>query len=100
MPAVMRLNARRRVQLGVPTLRPWDMDVDPTGKPALRPYATIEELEAKTSAIFSQVDPQFGRYFETMRAEKLARPGEPQEQGVGWLLALLQRHPSPVHLYE
>jgi oligoendopeptidase F len=71
VPAVTRLNARRRAQLGVPTLRPWDMDVDPTGKPALRPYETIEELETKTSAVFSQVDPQFGRYFETMRAEKL-----------------------------
>jgi oligoendopeptidase F len=71
VPAVVRLNARRREQLGVPTLRPWDMDVDPTGKPALRPYETIEELEAKTSAVFSHVDPQFGQYFETMRAEKL-----------------------------
>jgi oligoendopeptidase F len=70
-PAVTRLNARRREQLGVASLRPWDMDVDPTGKPALRPYSTIEELESKTSAIFSQVDPQFGRYFETMRAENL-----------------------------
>lgn len=71
VPAVTRLNARRREQLGVETLRPWDMDVDPTGKPALRPYETIEEMEAKTSAIFSHVDPQFGRYFETMRAENL-----------------------------
>ncbi|MGE5334633.1 MAG: M3 family oligoendopeptidase [Nitrososphaerota archaeon] len=71
VPAVTRLNARRREQLGVESLRPWDMDVDPTGKPALRPYDTIEELESKTSAIFSHVDPQFGRYFETMRAEHL-----------------------------
>lgn len=71
VPAVTRLNARRRERLGVSTLRPWDMDVDPMGKPALRPYKTIEELEAKTSAIFSQVDPQFGQYFETMRAEHL-----------------------------
>lgn len=71
VPAVTRLNERRRQQLGVPTLRPWDVEVDPTGKPALRPYETVEELETKTSAIFSQVDPQFGRYFETMRAENL-----------------------------
>ncbi|HEU5349385.1 MAG TPA: M3 family oligoendopeptidase, partial [Ktedonobacterales bacterium] len=71
VPAVTRLNARRRERLGVPTLRPWDLDVDPTGKPALRPYSTIEELESKTSAIFGQVDPQFGHYFETMRAEHL-----------------------------
>lgn len=71
VPAVTRLNARRCEQLGVATLRPWDMDVDPTGKPALHPYQTVEELETKTSAVFSHVDPQFGRYFETMRAEKL-----------------------------
>lgn len=71
VPAVTRLNARRREQLGVATLRPWDMDVNPTGKPALHPYQTVEELETKTSAVFSHVDPQFGRYFETMRAEKL-----------------------------
>ena len=71
VPAVTRLNARRREQLGVATLRPWDMDVDPTGKPALHPYQTVEELETKTSAVFSHVDPQFGRYFETMRAENL-----------------------------
>lgn len=71
VPAVSRLNARRREQLGVETLRPWDMSVDPTQRPMLRPYTTMDELETKTSAIFSQVDPQFGQYFETMRAEHL-----------------------------
>jgi oligoendopeptidase F len=71
VPAATRLYAKRREQLGVPTLRPWDTEVDPTGKPALRPYSSIDELEAKTSAIFTQVDPQFGKYFETMRAEHL-----------------------------
>ncbi|HEX6544625.1 MAG TPA: M3 family oligoendopeptidase, partial [Ktedonobacterales bacterium] len=71
VPAVMRLNDHRRAQLGVESLRPWDIDVDPTGRPALRPYSTTEEMESKTSAVFSHVDPQFGRYFETMRAGHL-----------------------------
>ena len=71
VPAASRLYAKRREQLGVPALRPWDTEVDPTCKPALRPYNSIDELETKTSAIFTQVDPQFGRYFETMRAEHL-----------------------------
>ena len=34
VPAAQRLNERRQQQLGVPTLRPWDMDVDPPGQAA------------------------------------------------------------------
>lgn len=71
VPAVRQLNERRRAQLGIATLRPWDLNVDPRGRPALRPYTTTTELEERTSAIFSRVDPQFGAYFETMRAEGL-----------------------------
>jgi oligoendopeptidase F len=71
VPAASKLNERRRRRLGVETLRPWDMEVNTSGKPRLQPYATTTELEERTSAIFSLVDPQFGAYFETMRAEGL-----------------------------
>jgi oligoendopeptidase F len=71
VPAARRLNARRRARLRVPTLRPWDLEVDPAGRPPLRPYHDIAELEAKTARIFHRVDPQLGAYFETMRAEHL-----------------------------
>jgi oligoendopeptidase F len=71
VPAARNLNERRRRRLGVETLRPWDMEVNTSGKPRLQPYATTTELEERTSAIFSRVDPQFGAYFETMRAEGL-----------------------------
>jgi oligoendopeptidase F len=71
VPAVRQLNERRRQRLGVETLRPWDILVDTGGKPRLQPYTTISELEERTSAIFTRVDPQFGAYFETMRAEGL-----------------------------
>ncbi|HEY7091532.1 MAG TPA: M3 family oligoendopeptidase [Ktedonobacterales bacterium] len=71
VPAASKLNERRRQRLGVETLRPWDMEVNTSGKPRLQPYATVAELEERTSAIFSRVDPQFGDYFETMRAEGL-----------------------------
>jgi len=71
VPSAKRINARRREQLGVPALRPWDSDVDPTGRKPLRPYATIDELETKTSNIFHAVDQQLGGYFDIMRREGL-----------------------------
>ncbi|MGH2517439.1 MAG: M3 family metallopeptidase, partial [Ktedonobacterales bacterium] len=71
VPAARRLYARRREQLGVPTLRPWDTDVDPTNRAPLRPYTTIDELEAKTANIFTAVDPALGDYFAIMRRENL-----------------------------
>jgi oligoendopeptidase F len=71
VPAVRRLDERRRERLGVPSLRIWDPTVDPAGRTALRPYATIAELEEKTTEVFRRVDPQFAAYFATMRAEGL-----------------------------
>ena len=68
VPAATRLYEKRRERLGLPTLRPWDITVDTSGRPALHPYDTIEELESRTSAIFAQVEPAFGADFETMRA--------------------------------
>src|SRR5262249_21380616 len=70
-PAAVRRRERRRARLGLEKLRPWDLDVDPSGRPALRPYQTIEELEARMVNVFRAVDPQFADYFETMRAERL-----------------------------
>ncbi len=71
VPAALELYEKRRQQLGVERLRPWDLDVDPQARPPLRPFASVPELEAKTSAIFRQVDPQLGEYFEVMRREGL-----------------------------
>lgn len=71
VPAARRLNEQRRRRLGVETLRPWDMQVDTSGRPRLQPYTTMSEFEERTSAIFTRVDPQFGVNFETMRAEGL-----------------------------
>ncbi len=71
VPAAQRICERRRKQLGLETLRPWDIDVDPQGRPPLRPFQTIVELEEKASAIFHQVDPELGGRFDLMRRQKL-----------------------------
>jgi oligoendopeptidase F len=80
VPAALKLYEKRRRQLGVERLRPWDLEVDPLSRPPLQPFKSVSELEAKTAAIFHKVDPQLGEYFEIMRREGLLdldnRPGK------------------------
>ncbi|HET7035867.1 MAG TPA: M3 family oligoendopeptidase [Thermomicrobiaceae bacterium] len=71
VPALARRYELRRRQLGVETLRPWDVSVDPFNRPPLAPYETIDELTGKAEAIFQRVDPVLGDYFATMRREEL-----------------------------
>ena len=71
VPAASRLYEKRLRRLGVKSLRPWDLEVDPFNRPPLIPFKTIPELEEKTSFIFHQVDPDLGEYFEIMRRENL-----------------------------
>lgn len=71
VPAARRLYEKRRQQLGVETLRPWDLEVDPLGRPPLKPYERIEQLVSGVSAIFHQIHPQLGEYFDTMQREGL-----------------------------
>lgn len=71
VPVAESIYKKRRQRLGVESLRPWDLDVDPFARPPLDPFANSEELVSKTSQIFHQVDPQLGDYFEIMRTEGL-----------------------------
>ena len=66
VPAAMRMYATRQEQLGLTQLRPWDLNVDPLGREALKPYKTTTELVDKVSTIFHRVDAQFGEYFDLM----------------------------------
>jgi oligoendopeptidase F len=71
VPAAKRLYERRRQRLGIDTLRPWDLSVDPEGRPPLHPFETFDEMEQKAATIFHRVDSLLGGYFDTMRREKL-----------------------------
>jgi oligoendopeptidase F len=67
VPLVRSLYARRRADLGVDTLRPWDLDVDTKGRPPLRPFRTADELVRGVEEIFRRVDPDLGAQFRFMR---------------------------------
>jgi oligoendopeptidase F len=71
VPAALEIYERRRTRLGLSTLRPWDLDVDPFSRPPLLPFETVDDLIDNMAQLFSKVDPKLGRYFETMREENL-----------------------------
>ncbi len=71
VPAAKRLYEKKSKQLGVQTLRPWDLDVDPLGRAPLKPFSNSEELKKTASSIFHRVDSRFGRYYDTMARESL-----------------------------
>ena len=83
VPAVNRLVERRRKKLGVKELRYYDLYVDLSGKPSLKPFADVRDLTEKASAIFNLVDPAFGRYFDTMDSEGLLDLGNRKNKATG-----------------
>lgn len=66
VPLWERILKRRRNELGVEALRPWDLSVDPLGRPALKPFDDIEELIAGCGRIFCKIDPELGEEFSAM----------------------------------
>jgi oligoendopeptidase F len=71
VPAVARLYARRKEQMRLDTLRPWDTTVDPEGRPSLTPFESVDTLIARAETIFQRLDPTLGGYFKLMADEHL-----------------------------
>ncbi|MFM8470663.1 MAG: M3 family oligoendopeptidase [Limisphaerales bacterium] len=71
MPVVRQLQAERKRQLGVATLRPWDIAVDPLNRAPLRPFTEVEEMVTRTQRVFDHLDASLAAGFKTMRDLKL-----------------------------
>jgi oligoendopeptidase F len=67
MPVLRQLQAERKKQLGLETLRPWDLAVDPLNQPALRPFDKVDQLVSSTQRVFDQLDRDLANGFGTMR---------------------------------
>ncbi len=68
VPLLRERHERRRRSLGVDRLRPWDLAVDPKGRPPLRPFETADRLIEGCARIFRKVDPELGDQFGAIRA--------------------------------
>jgi oligoendopeptidase F len=71
LPLLVRLSDERREALGIPTLRPWDLSVDPDSHRPVRPYSTTLELEDGVGRILTRIDGSFGELYRRMRGECL-----------------------------
>ncbi len=67
MPLVNQLFEERKKELGLDTLKPWDREVDPSGKAPLKPFNSTEELIDKTIQCFNRLDTYFGERIEIMK---------------------------------
>lgn len=70
-PAAARIYERRRQRLGIESVRPWDVSVDPYGATAIKPSTSDADFLAKAHSVFQHVDPVLGGYFQTMIDEGL-----------------------------
>ncbi len=71
VPLARQIQEERRQALGVDSLRPWDLSVDPLGRAPLRPFADVDKLAEGSEAIFRDVDAELGAQFAYMRQEGL-----------------------------
>jgi oligoendopeptidase F len=71
VPLARQLQEARRAALKLERLRPWDLAVDPLGRPPLRITNDPEKLAEGTEKIFREVDPALGAQFGFMRRNDL-----------------------------
>jgi oligoendopeptidase F len=71
MPAVAEIQASRRQQMQLTSLRPWDLSVDPANRAPLKPFAQVGEMVARTQEIFDRLDDELAAGFRQMQDLKL-----------------------------
>ena len=96
VPLAREIYAEHAGKLGLSTLRPWDVDVDPGGEPLDR--STTSASWRKACRIFNQVDPSWRRL--RGNARRLPRPPLVGEQSAGRVLRGFSCHGEALHLHE
>lgn len=92
VPVVREFNARRRRLLGMDSLRPWDLLVDPEGQPPLRPFHEVDELVEGCRRIFAQLDPELAGFYDVMVDKGLLDLGSrPGKAPGGYMTSLRER---------
>ncbi|MDE1858403.1 MAG: M3 family oligoendopeptidase [Thaumarchaeota archaeon] len=66
VPLSREIDRARRDRLGVEELKPWDMAVDPEGRPPLDPFEEVSGLVSGAAKVVAQVDGQLSGYFAKM----------------------------------
>lgn len=67
VPISKKIQEEKLRLLGQEKFKPWDLDVDPEGKEALKPFENGQELIDKTVDMLNEIDPYFGDCLSTMK---------------------------------
>ena len=70
VPVMTELTEERKKELKLSALKPWDLDVDTSGKPDLKPFSKGEEMMDITIKCFNDIHPYFGEVMETLKQMK------------------------------
>ncbi len=71
VPILKEQAEKRKEALNLAALKPWDMEVSTTGKPALKPFQNGEDLIDKSIACFDKIDSSLGEKLAFMKANQL-----------------------------
>lgn len=61
----------RRKRLALGSLRPWDLEVDPLGRPPLAPFQEVARLKEGVLSVFERLHEGLASHFRTMMDEDL-----------------------------
>ncbi|MBI3602624.1 MAG: M3 family oligoendopeptidase [Candidatus Omnitrophica bacterium] len=67
VPLYSEILKKRRQEMKLKSLRPWDMAVDPQGRKPLKPFEKVSDLTVKTQKIFNDLDNELGSQFQQMK---------------------------------
>ena len=70
LPLADKIYEAKKKKLGVDSLRPWDLEAEPEGTAALRPFKTSDELLQKSIECFEKVRPFFAACLRRMNEMK------------------------------
>ena len=66
VPLQGKLHAERAKTLGLAKLRPWDLAVDPQGRPALRPFTDASRLFDGCGDMYRRMDPELSHLYASL----------------------------------
>lgn len=71
VPLLKKVHQKRKKEMQLDVLKPWDMQVDPLRRNPLKPFETGDELRDKGIAVLADLDPFFAECLQTMKNKSL-----------------------------
>ena len=71
IPVLKEVHEKRKLQMKVARLNPWDLQVDPLERSPLKPFQTGDELRDKGIDVLADLDPFFAQCLQTMKEKSL-----------------------------